>query len=163
MTKSRMTTLNQGTRRALLDAVDQIEEIRDTGASLRNAAEEAGFDIVSVEPVDRFSFAPGGAIIPDIPGEVLAEVFAMEEGAESEAETLTDESGYYFAAVREIREPVLTPYEDVAEEVEQRWRKDERNRRIEGTVRALRDEISNGLTIEDAASQLDRAPITLVI
>ena len=155
--------LNQGTRRALLDAVDQIEEIRDTGASLRNAAEEAGFDIVSVEPVDRFSFAPGGAIIPDIPGEVLAEVFAMEEGAESEAETLTDESGYYFAAVREIREPVLTPYEDVAEEVEQRWRKDERNRRIEGTVRALRDEISNGLTIEDAASQLDRAPITLVI
>ena len=153
----------QDTRRAMLNAIDEIEEVRDTGANLAAAAEAAGFEAVEYGPVDRFSFAPGGAIVADIPGEALTEAFQLEEGRQSEALQLADQSGYFFVSVEEIRPPELIPFEDVRDEVEQRWRKDEREKRIAATVRSLQQAVETDSTLEDAASQFDRTPTTLII
>ncbi len=157
------TYLAQDTRRAMLNAIDEIEEERDTGASLAAAAEAAGFEVQSVGPIDRFSFAPGGAIINDVPGEALAEAFQLEEDQQSEALQLADGNGYFFVSLREIRPPALLPFEDVANEAEQRWRRDERARRIAATIDGVRQTIAGGVSLEDAASQFDRAPTSLVI
>lgn len=153
----------QDTRRAMLNAIDEIEEVRDTGASLSSAAEAAGFEAQEFGPVDRLSFGPGGAIIDGIPGEALAEAFALEEGRQSEALLLADESGYFFVSVEEIRAPDLKPFDVVRDEVDARWRADERARRLAKTVDDIRAQVEGGASLADAASQFDRTPTTLVI
>jgi peptidyl-prolyl cis-trans isomerase D len=155
--------LAQDTRRAMLNAIDEVEEERDTGASLAAAAETAGFEVETFGPIDRFSFAPGGAIVNDVPGEALAEAFQLEEDQQSEALQLADGDGYFFVSVREIREPALLPFDEVRDEVEQRWRRDERNRRIAATVEGVRETVGGGASLEEAASQFDRAPTSVVI
>lgn len=155
--------LAQDTRRAMLNAIDEIEEVRDTGASLEAAAEAAGFEAQQVGPVDRLSFAPGGAILDGIPGEALAEAFELEEGQQSEALPLSDQSGYFFVSVNEIREPALKAFEDVRDEVVAAWRADERERRLDETVNNVRQQVADGASLVEAASQFDRTPTSLVI
>ena len=160
--------LNNDLRRAMLDAIDVIEEERDTGANLAAAAQEAGFETERVGPVDRFSFAPGGgdgaaAIVDGVPGEALAQVFRLEEGDESEAIELGDNEGYVFVSLQEITAPTPYGFEDVRDEVERGWRNQERAQRISATVRSLREAVEGGQTLEEAAATLDRAPIEIVI
>lgn len=155
--------LDNDLRRRLQDAIDEIEEVRDTGAELSEAAEAAGFKTVTYGPIDRVSFAPGGAIIDKVPGEAIAEAFRLDEGDQSEALRLATDDGYFFVSLREITLPALKPYDYVEEEVERRWRDKERRDRIAKTVDAFRAEISGGKTLSEAAEALDRAPIELTI
>ncbi len=155
--------VSQDTRRAMLNAIDEVEEVRDTGASLAAAAEAAGFEIIEVGPVDRLSFGPGGAIVNDIPGEALSEAFSLEEGQQSEAIRLADESGYLFVSVEEIRSPALKPFEDVRDEVDALWRQNERTSRLEKTVTDIKAQVEAGAEFKDVASQFDRTPTEVVI
>ena len=138
-------------RRKLYDAVEDIESQRDTGAALAAAAENAGFAVQQFGPVDAFSFGSGGEIVADIPGEVLRSAFQLEEGDESEAIEFGDDSGYYFVSLSETTPPAPIPYETVADEVEQSWRRQERNDRISNTLSQIRDAISGGASFADAA------------
>ena len=138
-------------RKRLFDAVEAIENQRDTGASLTDAAEAAGLTAETFGPVDRFSFAPGGVIVDGIPGEVLAQAFSLEEGEESQAISLEDDSGYFFVAVNAITPPAPTPYEDVAEEVEARWRAEERDDRLADAVSQIRSAMADGADLAAAA------------
>ena len=151
--------LENDTRRALLNAIDAIEEERDTGASLAVAAEGAGYKVESFGPVDRYSFAPGGAIIDNIPGQVLGEVFRLDEGDESEALEYGDDEGYYFVSLKEITPPALMPFDEVQDEVEQLWRKNEQENRISNTVSQIRESIEGGQSLAEAAAPFERAPI----
>ncbi len=155
--------LAQDTRRAMLNVIDEIEEVRDTGASLAAAAEAAGLEAKEYGPLDRYSFAPGGAIIDGVPGEALSEAFMLEEDQQSEALQLADQGGYFFVSVKEIRSPALQPLEDVRDDVDARWRKDERAQRLTETVGDIRAEVAAGATLAEAASQFDRTPTTLII
>lgn len=163
--------LDNDARRAMLAAIDVIEEERDTGATLADAAEAADLKVLRVGPIDRFSFAPGGAIIDGVPGEALAEAFILEEGEESEAITVGDggasprnaAQNYVFVALREITPPAPILFEDVRDRVEQGWRADERSRRISDTARGIREAVEGGRTLGEAAAPFDRAPIETVI
>lgn len=155
--------LEQDVRRALLDAIDEIEEARDTGAGLAAAAEAAGFAVETVGPVDRYSFAPGGAIVDKVPGEALSEAFLLEEGEESEARELAVRNGYFFVSVRDVIAPKLKPFEDVRDEVVERWRKEERKERVSAAVRDIREKVEAGESLETVAGQYDRAPTERVI
>ena len=155
--------LEQDVRRRMQDAIDELEEVRDTGAGLAEAAEAAGLTVETVGPIDRVSFAPGGAIIDKIPGEVLAEAFVIEEGEQSEATRLAVDDGYFFVSVREITPPALKPFDFVRDQVEQSWRADEQRNRISATVRSIRDAVENGETFEAAAAVYSRTPVELLI
>ncbi len=155
--------LDQDTRRALLSTVDAIEEVRDSGAGLRVAAEEAGLEIQTFGPIDRYSFAPGGAIIDKVPGEALSEVFALDVDEESEALDLAARDGYFFVALSEITAPAIKPFAGVQDDVDQNWRKQERQQRISDTVRGIRDAVAGGQSLDVAASQFNRAPTQLLI
>lgn len=155
--------LEQDTRKRLFEAVEEIEEARDTGADLAAAATQAGFPVQRIGPVDSFSFAPGGAIVADVPGDALRTAFSMEEGDESEAIELAEGHGYYFVQVNEVTPPALRPYEDVADEVAKRWRADERDQRIAATVQSIRDQIAAGKTLEEAATAFNRTPLVVTL
>lgn len=155
--------LENDVRNRMQDAIDAIEEARDTGADLSEAAEEAGFEVETVGPVDRLSFAPGGAIVDKVPGEVLAEAFILNEGEQSEVMRLSGDAGYFFAALREIRAPALKPYDEVEDEVMRRWRDRERRDRIAGAVASIKEQVAAGKSFEEVAGEFGRAPIELVI
>ncbi|PQA85345.1 peptidylprolyl isomerase [Hyphococcus luteus] len=155
--------LDNDVRSRMQDAIDEIEEVRDTGAGLAEAADAAGFEVETVGPVDRVSFAPGGAIIDKVPGEALAEAFALDEGEQSEALPLSSDDGYFFVDMHEIRTPALKPYADVEDDVLRRWRDKERRARIAGTVAAIREEVAAGKSFEEVAGEFDRAPIVEII
>ncbi|WP_375203019.1 peptidylprolyl isomerase [Hyphococcus sp.] len=155
--------LDNDVRRRMQDAIDEIEEERDTGAELSEAAEVAGFAVETFGPIDRVSFAPGGAIIDKVPGEAIAEAFQLDEGEQSEALRLATEDGYFFVSLREITPPALKPYDYVESEVEERWRAAERRERIEKTVAAIREAVRAGESLNDVADQYGRAPIEMVI
>ncbi len=155
--------LDNDVRRRMQDAIDEIEEVRDTGAELAEAAEAAGFKVETFGPIDRLSFAPGGAIIDKVPGEAIAEAFVLDEGEQSEALRLANDEGYFFVSLREITLPALKPYEYVEEDVENRWRVQERRARVEKTVADIREAVNAGESLETVAAKYERAPIELVI
>ncbi len=152
-------TRSRDSTRKLFEAIEEIESARDTGASLRDAAQASGVTVSDFGPVDSFSFGEGGEIIADIPGDVLKEAFRIEEGEESEAVELSAGSGYFFVAVSEIAPAAAIPFEKVAAEVEARWRASDRGSRLAAVVKALRDVTAEGKTLKDAAAAINRAPI----
>ncbi len=151
------------TKQRLFEAVEEIENARDTGASLAEAAKAADSIAIEYGPMDSYSFGAGGEIISGIPGEVIREAFRLEEGDESDAVELDDKTGYFFVVVNEIRPSAVMPYEDVADEVVSRWRNGEVRDRIAATVKTLRDAVKSGQTLKEAAETLNRAPITLTV
>lgn len=150
----------QDVKKRLFAAIEEIENARDTGAPLAAAAEAAGLAAKHVGPVDSFSFAPGGAILADIPGAALAQAFKLGEGEESEAEALVGEDGYFFVQVEEVTPPALKPYEAIADEVVQRWRNAEKRHRVENAVAEITKAIADGATLEKAAEPFNRAVLT---
>ncbi len=153
------TFLDQGTKKRLFDKVEDIENERDTGASIADAAAKHGVTASVIGPVDSFSFGRGGEIIDGVPGDVLASAFKLEEGEESEATELADKSGYYFVSVTEVAPPAPIPFETIAAEVEARWRASERDARIAAVVAKINDALSKGTPLAQAAEPFNRAPL----
>lgn len=146
-------------KKNLFEAIDEIENARDTGASLADAAAKADARAAEFGPVDSYSFGPGGEIIVGVPGDVLKHAFELEEGEESEAVELADKSGYFFVSVSEVRPPAVIAFEKVAGEVEAKWRENEKSARIDAAVKSLRAAIEGGKTLKEAAEALNRAPL----
>lgn len=155
----------QDTRRRIFEAVEAIEEARDSGASLAAAADAAGVSAIEFGPVDSMSFAPGGdgVIVDGIPGEVLSEAFRLEEGEEALASDLADDTGYFFVQVNEITRATLRPYEEVIDHVEQKWRASERGERIAGAVKQVTDAIQSGQSFDEAAAPFNRAVLRTTV
>ncbi len=150
--------LSADTKKRLFEAIEAVESERDTGAGLADAAKKTGAVAVEYGPVDSYSFGTGGEIVADIPGEILKEAFKLEEGEESDAIEFADKSGYFLVAVNEVAPPAVMPYEKVAAEVETKWRVGDRAARIAAAVKSLRDEVSKGKSLKDAAAKFNRAP-----
>jgi peptidyl-prolyl cis-trans isomerase D len=153
----------QDARKKMLEKIDQLEEARDTGSGLASAAEQAGIILSRFGPVDSNSMASGGFIIPDVPAEVLAAAFKIQEGEESEAEALAADAGYFFVQVEDVTPPAVMPFDVVANDVENRWRADERSERIAVKVKAVKDELAKGATLEQEAAKVDRAVLEAVL
>lgn len=155
--------LANDTRRALLNAIDEIEEERDTGATLETAAETAGLTVTTIGPVDRSGLAPDGEPLSGVSVEALTEAFRLEEGEETESLELASRDGYYFVALREIASPALKPYDEVRDEAERLWRNQERTARISDTIQNIRESVEDGTSLEEAAEPFNRTPIELLI
>lgn len=149
----------RSSKKNLFDAIEAIENSRDTGASLADAA--AAADLVAIEygPVDSFSFSSGGAIVAGVPGEVLRRAFELEEGEESDATEFSDGSGYFFVSVHEVTPPAAIPFETVENEVRARWQEADRTTRLDAVVKEVRAAVDSGKTLKEAAAALNRAPI----
>jgi peptidyl-prolyl cis-trans isomerase D len=151
--------LDQGTKKRLFDKIEDIENERDTGATITEAARKHGVAAQTIGPVDSFSFGRGGEIIDGVPGDVLAQAFKLEEGEETEATELADESGYFFVSVSEVIPPAPMPLDTIQPEVEARWRASERDGRIAAVVTQINDALAKGTPLAQAAAPFNRAPL----
>lgn len=150
-------------KKRLFETIEVIESARDTGVSLAEAAKKAGAVAQDFGPVDSYSFGKGGEIIADIPGDVLKEAFVVEEGEESDSVELADKSGYFLVAVNEVAPPAIIPLDTIKDEVEAKWRADDRESRLAAVVKKVRDAIDGGKSLKDASAPFNRAPTTEVI
>lgn len=153
------TFLDQGTKKRLFEKIEDIENERDTGASIADAAARHGVKASVIGPIDSFSFGRGGEIIDAVPGDVLASAFKLEEGEENEATELADKSGYYFLAVTEVIPPAPMPLDTIAAEVEARWRASDRDARLSAVVTKINDALAKGTPLAQAAEPFNRAPL----
>lgn len=151
--------LDQGTKKRLFEKIEDIENERDTGAAIADAAKKHGVAAQTFGPVDSFSFGRGGEIIDSVPGDVLAAAFKLEEGEETEATELSDKSGYYFVSVTEVIPPAPIPLETIEAEVEARWRASERDARISAVVTKISEAVALGKPLAEAAAPFNRAPL----
>jgi peptidyl-prolyl cis-trans isomerase D len=154
------TFLDQGTKKKLFDKIEEIENERDSGVPLAEAAQKHGATAQVIGPVDSFSFNRGGGIVDGVPAEVLAEAFKLEEGEESQATELKDKSGYYFISLTEIIPPAPIPLETIAAEVEARWRASDRDARLGAAVTQINDALAKGTPLAQATAPFNRAPLT---
>ncbi|RZO68553.1 MAG: hypothetical protein EVA70_01585 [Parvularculaceae bacterium] len=154
--------LASDTRRMIYEAVESVENERDKGAGLIDAAFAAGLDAKTFGPIDSFSFGAGGEIIADVPGKVLAEAFLLDEGEQSEAVELADDGGYFFVAVDTITPAALQPFEDVQPKVETAWRRDEIRRRVDTAVEKLAA-TARETSLSDGAAQIGAEAINETI
>ncbi len=152
-------TQSKDSKKKLFDAIEAIENERDTGASLADAATKAGTIAIEYGPVDSYSFGTGGEIVAGVPGDVLREAFKLEEGEESDAVEFSDKSGYFFIAVTEVTPPDVIPYETVADEVLSRWTKSDRETRMAAVVKSVREAVEKGKSLRESAEPFNRAPI----
>ncbi len=161
----RSALLSQRTQRLVYDKLETIEEARDEGASLPEAASAAEIELKSFENIDRFSIGSGGEIVEGIPGPVLAQAFDFDIDEGTDAIEIGDESdpgseGYAIAYIRDITPAALRPFDEVRDEVETAWIADERRTRIATKAREIADRLNDGETLADIGAELDRAPIT---
>lgn len=154
---------DEDVKKRLFEAIEHIEEARDTGSSLASAAEAAGYKVVEYGPVDATSLAPGGGIIPDLSPEMLEEAFRLQEGDESDAIELSSGDGYFFVQVNAVTPPAARAFEAVSDEVESRWRRDERKARIEASVKQVTDSVAAGKTLEEASGPFNRAVLVVAL
>lgn len=152
--------LDQGTKKRLFDKIEEIENERDSGLPIAEAAQKHGVTAQVVGPVDSFSFNRGGGIVDGVPAEVLEAAFKLEEGEESQATELKDKSGYYFVSLTEIIPPAPIPLETIAAEVEARWRAADRDARLGAVVAKINDALAKGTPLAEAAAPAGRTPVS---
>jgi peptidyl-prolyl cis-trans isomerase D len=154
--------VSQATRKRLYETIEKLEEERDTGAPLAEAAKSVGVIAKTYGPVDSYSFAPGGAILADVPGEALAEAFQIAEGEESSAKEM-DGGGYFIVQVDDVRPPAAIPFEEVRDEATQKWRAEERRARIAAKVAEISKALEGGEKLADIAGRLNRAALERIV
>lgn len=150
-------------RKKMIETVSKLEEERDTGSGLAEAAKKVGVAVQSFGPVDDKSFSPDAVVIDKIPGPVLAQAFRLDEGAESEATELPDGAGYFFATVDAVQAPAFRPYAAVAAEVDRGWRSEQARARVAALAKKVKDAVAAGKTLEAEGTALNRAALSAIL
>ncbi|MBB4659803.1 peptidylprolyl isomerase [Parvularcula dongshanensis] len=144
---------DEDSRRAFIQAVEDVESAFDEGATLEEAASAAGLAAPrTYGPVDADLFTPEGAI-EDAPGAVQRTAFTIEEGELSEAIDL-DEGGYAFVTVDEVQPEATRPFEEVREEVAADQREEAARTALRTAVEAFQARVAGGEAFEDAAQAI---------
>ncbi|MEM1409640.1 MAG: SurA N-terminal domain-containing protein [Pseudomonadota bacterium] len=135
----------------VLDVIDVLEIARDEGASLEDAAAEAGLTVEKTDPVDSQLFTANG-IITDIPSALAREGRRLDEGEESEALPIGD--GYGFIAVDRIVPPAPQPFEDVRTGIIEALAEERRAAAADLLATRFESLIDEGKSFEEAATEL---------
>ncbi|MGV6800473.1 MAG: SurA N-terminal domain-containing protein [bacterium] len=161
----RADALKSETSRRLNEALDQIENARDEGASLEEAVEETGIGkIVTIGPVDQNLQVPGGAILEDTPYQMVNEAFILQVGEESDVLNLDEEQGGYFIiALEEIIAPEITPFKEATEQLATSWKDRQLKENIAGAAADIRQQVIDGTALSDVTSKFGLSKETVTV
>ncbi|MFN3835719.1 MAG: SurA N-terminal domain-containing protein [Glycocaulis sp.] len=144
----------------VLDALANFEEARGRGATLEEAAEAAGI------PVERFDFftadgfhmsgAPLMSLLRE--EEILRSAFATDDGFDTELVRF-GENGYFALRVDQVEPGALADLEMVREQAAAFWRISQTDERLESYISQAMELISEGATLDEAASSIAGARV----
>jgi len=139
----------------VLSLYDKIEDARSEGKSLADTAENLKLSVRTIEAIDRSGRDPSGAPVNlSDPQRLVEAIFAAEVGVERDP--LQFQDGYIWYDVVGITPSRERPFDEVKEQVEQRWREQELAARLNAKATDFLEKIQSGSTLAEtaAASQL---------
>ncbi len=138
----------------IADLANEFEDALAGGATLKEAAEQVGFEARTIPAVDVTGRDPAGAAVADLPqrAAILAGAFGTEAGAESPLGEL-DDGGYFMVRVDGVTPAQPRPFEQVRDQVLAAWQAEERRRRAEEAAKALADKVGGGTDFAAAATE----------
>ena len=115
---------------AVYELVDRIEDSLAAGSDMETILDTTGLSTINLNAINRNGLDRNGTLSPDAEKSLpfLATGFTSLPGDELIMESFGD-AGFYLVQVNNVIEPELKPYEEVEDEVRNRWYNAERIRR----------------------------------
>ena len=132
-----------------------VPDARGAGATLEDAAREAGVPVVQTGPVRADGTLESGerpAGLPEEPA-IVNRIFAIEQGQDDQLQEAPNET-FFVARVDTITPAELKPLDAVREEAAAAWRAQELRARLRRIAEDLTGRINAGLTLDAAAAEL---------
>ncbi len=145
-----------GELRRKLDGIhDRIEDLRSSGKTLQQVADEMKRTLTSVAATDAQGRDKAGEPIAGIPdtADVLKAVFLSDRGVDNEA-IRTRENGYVWFEIQNIERGRERTFDEVRPQVEEVWRTDEAARMTSQSANDFLKRAEGGEKLEDIATEL---------
>ena len=141
-------------RPALLDLRDKIEDDRAAGSHLDEIATKYKLPVRTIE-FDRSGRGPDGTPVAGLPAaDVVAAAFASEIDIDNEPLQLPG-GGFVWYNVAKITPSHDRSLDEVKDQVEARWRKDQIASRVAAKASELADKLRGGAAFADLAAGMD--------
>ncbi len=149
----RKQALTERARRELLELHDKIEDERAGGASVAETASKLKLKAETVDAVDRSGRKPDGTKLDGVPGnpDILTAAFRARVGTDNDTIDLRSQNGYVWYDVVSITPSRDRSFEEVASEVETRWKDEQAEKKIVALADAIRAKLDAGQTFAQAA------------
>lgn len=138
------------------DMVERFVQLREGGASLRDAAEQAGGDIVSPPPFTQEGAMPDGQPM-GAPSVIYETAYSTAEGSDSDIIDAGNDE-YFAIHVDEVQPAAMPSVDDLRGDLTQYWRNRELGRRLQERGNAIAERIRGG---EDIAAVARAEGLTL--
>jgi len=142
-------------RRKLDEVHDRIEDLRSSGKSLQQVADELKRPLTIIEASDAQGRDKAGEPITPLPdlADVLRAVFLSDRGVDNEA-IRTRENGYVWFEIQSVDAARERTFDEVKAQVEDVWRNDEAARLTTESANAFLKRLEAGETLEVIATEL---------
>lgn len=147
-------------REDLSALIEELENARDTGATLADAADALGLEVRTEGPVDANLFTRFDAIA-NIPPRLGVAGFRLAEGEESDAIRLDD--GFGFVSVDRVEAPQPRAIEDVRDALIEGLKADARSNAAEEIEARFLGLIAGGESFETASAQLGGEIVSITL
>ncbi|WP_375549015.1 SurA N-terminal domain-containing protein [Oceanicaulis alexandrii] len=144
----------------MLDALGVFEEERGNGATLEEAAMQAGLIAERIDFVAANGYSadrePALTLLqnPDL----LTAAFSAQQGFATDLESYGEDGGYFVVRVDEIEPARLSELSEVREDAAQFWTMRETDNRLQTLVDDVQARLDAGETADAIADSLERAP-----
>ncbi|MBB3934845.1 SurA N-terminal domain-containing protein [Aureimonas phyllosphaerae] len=135
------------------DAYNAISEAMQNGAPLAEAAQQAGYALQTVAPVDASGNPADASAAPDLPAkpQLLAAVFAAQPGMPPQPVNYQG-NNYVFIELGDVVPARDRPLAEVRDRVVADWKVDEAERLMTDRAEALAERIRGGQSLADVAA-----------
>jgi peptidyl-prolyl cis-trans isomerase D len=136
----------------LISIANQLDDELAGGASLEEAANLLGLELIRVEALDRNGRGADGEAVPGLPGTAafLEVAFDTEAGMDSLL-TGTDDGGYFVLHVDGVTPAQPRPLAEVGDELLALWHSQDRLRRAQEQAEAFAERLRGGESLADLA------------
>jgi peptidyl-prolyl cis-trans isomerase D len=132
------------------DVHDKMEDERAGGATVEEAAEKLKLPVVTYDAIDRSGRDPSGAVVTNLPGDVVSAAFSTDVGVDNDP--IEAGGGYIWYDVAAITPARDRNLDEVKSQVEQHWRDDQVASRLKAKAADLLDKLKNGNPLEGLAT-----------
>lgn len=138
----------------VLGLTTRIEEALGTGATIAEAAKEAGVEARKIEAIDSEGLDAEGKAVPGLPAAPFLKVAFETKEKETSLLTETDDNGFFVLHVDSIRKPEVRPLEAVRADVVEDWKSEQRWQAAREKASKIVERVNNGAKLADIAKEM---------
>lgn len=137
----------------LVTRANRVEDALAGGASIEDAAQEAGMKIRKIPPIDAAKKLQTGAVLDGLPTDTgfIETAFSLKSGGSSDL-VESSNGGYFMLRVDRIVEAAKRPLSQVRADVERAWKTAKLNEIAKKTADEIRDKAKGGTPLTEIAT-----------